>query len=598
MSTGDRERSALSLDPQALPPEAVPAYPTYRMKRAVGGEETYDLVEEGPVVYASPRPAVPGEVLREPDLKFIADWSENLKERARLWVLAEQDEDFRALQINLCRSSVLYFINLWAWTYDPRMEQQKTIPFVTYPFQDEHIRWVLHKLRRRQRGLSEKSRDMGASWVYVAVACWLCLFHEQMTIDFMSQIEDDVDDRTEDSLLGKCRFLLNNLPEWMRGRWVERDHGCDRHMLIRIPATGSMIQGILSRGTAGRSGRATMVIPDEWAFVEDSENVLKAINDLSNCIMFLSTANGTGNAQYRMRNDPSTDVKRLHWTDHPLKNPEWARLKKQDMTEQAWAAEHEIDYAGSLPGKVYPKFVSAWDGSRIWSHVQDGPLVEYDPHFDTDTGQDYGMSDMCAIAFAQVKPAPPEYRHTTPYTLVLFDEYEDNGETVDGYRYLLNEKGYVYRHHVGDQRTGNQRDSLGATWIKNFRRLVTGRVLTKRWGLVNPGDPIIVKGRYNSEFAPIQTVQRLIERPGALAVNRKKCTRIVMAFQNWSYPTEPDPVTGQEVRIPGSKPKHDQFSHMMKAIAYLADYLFGFVDNHTPQRPSDWNYPSTSIRAR
>lgn len=596
-------RSLLTLWTDAVPSERI-AYPTYTLKKSLGkGETTYELPKgDGPILRALQREAVEGELLRGPDLKFIPDWTDNLRFRKSIREQCQANPKGQELERKLCKSNILYFINTYVFTYDPRLKRDRTIPFVTYPFQDEHIGWIVWKIFHDESGLTEKSRDMGASWMYVAVVAWLCLFYPQMSADFMSQIEDDVDNRTTDSLLGKVRFLLKNLPEWMRGGWVERGEGCDIKMNITIPQTGSVIRGLLSRGTAGRSGRASIVIPDEWAFVEDSEKVLNAINDLSACILFLGTANGMANAQYRMRSDPATDLQTLHWrkSPHPLKNEEWAKLRLADprVTDQGWASEHEIDYAGSTPGKVYDKFITVASANHPWAHCQQGPLVEYDPHFDVFTGQDYGVNDMCFICYFQERPAPPEYLPFTNTTLVFFDEDYGSDETVDGWRYLLNSKGYRYREHVGDARTGNQRDSLGSTWIKNFRRDVEKPVNTKRFGQVIPGPPIIIFSKYNSEFAPIQTVQKLLSTPGAIAVNEKKCPMTVMAFQNWAFPTEQNPLTGEETAIPGSKPNHDQFSHPMKAVAYVLDWRYGSSPRSNDNPSDEWDYPALKLGIR
>ena len=167
----------------------------------------------------------------------------------------------------------------------------------------------------------------------VVTSVWLALFYDMREALFMSMREEDVDDRTPSSLMGKARFCLNNLPEWMRAGWVEGGAN-DNSMKLLFPETKSSIKGILSRGTAGRSGRATVCFNDEFAFVEDSTAVLAALSELSNSKIYLSTANGAGNEFYRMADDPATNKKTFHWTLHPLKNEESQRLKRNepDMT--------------------------------------------------------------------------------------------------------------------------------------------------------------------------------------------------------------------------------------------------------------------------
>jgi len=595
----------ISLSPQAIPPNKIPPYPTYQLIEAKGGETTYDL-DMGRIERASPRDAAPGELLRSPDLKYTLNWEENLRYRALVIANAKDNPTYIAMQTELCRSSVLYFINTYVWTYDPRRQYHRRIPFVTFPIQDQAVEWVLDHIAGDKSGLLEKSRDVGASWIAAAIAVWLVLFHGEMVPYFMSMTENEVDKGPNNAdvgaLLSKCRYVLENIPVWMRGGWTRGGQGCDVKMTITIPETRSIINGILSRGTAGRSGRATVVFADEFAFVEDSESVLKALGDLANCKLYLSTANGMGNAFYRIQADPSTSKLRMHWRDHPLKNEDWAkrRIADPEVTEEAWASEQEIDYTGSTPGRVYPKFISTPIIDVPWTHAQTGGYFEHDPHYDTYTGQDYGQADETFIAYAQIKPPMPEYHMFTDFMVVFFDEDEGTGTTVDEWRFILNQKGYRYHEHVGDQRTGHQSDSLGSNWIKNFRRPITGPVFSMKFkSQINPGPPIIVAGRYNSEFGPIQVVQRLLQTPGALAINSERCPKTLAAFQNWSYPTQENPITGLSEAVPGSKPLHNQYSHPMKAVAYLLDWKFGKEQTYgTGARDADFDYPAAKLKMR
>ena len=245
------------------------------------------------------------------------------------------------------------------------------------------------------------------------------------------------------------------------------------------------------------------------------------------------------------------------------------------MTTERWAKEQDINYHGSTTGRVYPEFVSVEDSLIPWSHVKTGdPYYDYDPAYPVYTGMDFGMADPTSILFAQIKPTPSEFHMFTKEMLVIFDELEDRSVGVWEARHILNHRGYQYAEHVGDMRTATQRDSTGATWLSNFKafrdRPVWSEYFKKH---ITLGAPIIVKGKFNTEFAPIQTMKTLLKTPGAFAINGDKCSNTVLAFENWAYPTQPDPITGKPKPVPGSKPKHDGFSHSMKAGVYLVDWL-------------------------
>src|SRR5574343_378344 len=65
------------------------------------------------------------------------------------------------------------FINDWGMTFDPRNAEVNlptVVPFILFPKQSEFITWTIDRWRNREDGLAEKSRDMGVSWLCVAIA--------------------------------------------------------------------------------------------------------------------------------------------------------------------------------------------------------------------------------------------------------------------------------------------------------------------------------------------------------------------------------------------------------------------------------------------
>src|SRR5689334_10448520 len=78
---------------------AVPPYPSYSLKRDQDGA-----------------------LLRDADQKFMPDWSENLRFRQMVKQNAEGNEQYQQLQMMFCKSSILYFCNVFCWTYDPRLD--------------------------------------------------------------------------------------------------------------------------------------------------------------------------------------------------------------------------------------------------------------------------------------------------------------------------------------------------------------------------------------------------------------------------------------------------------------------------------------------
>lgn len=560
----------------------VPPYPTYSLKR---DDE--------------------GNLLRDMDLKYIPDWNENLMAR---WTVAQNcaaSADHREMQKIFCKSSILYFVNMFCWTYDPRRDNPH-IPFVTFPIQDDVLTWSLWLIKARETGLIEKSRDMGLTWLEEAVSAYMIVFFKGMVDYQMSLREDDVDSKTEDSLFGKLRYILRNLPPWMRSGWMEgvknsgADSGIDNKMLIQIPETRSVVRGQLTMGTGGRSGRATRCFNDEFAFVDDAHTVLKAISALAPSHLYGSTPNGMGNVFYTMAHAPNVRKKTLHWTLHPLKNSEWARKERAKLTytDEIWAQEQELSYEASTIGRVYPEFRSQVVHADQWCHIQDGEYVEYDPHFDVYMGMDMGFGDPTSIVWAQLKPPPPRFIGAAKACLVLFDEEEEANRDVFYWRAVLQGKAsayrdcsptvrerdpqradYRYKRLIGDYRTGGQRTPNGQTWIQML-------------GTVNG---MRLEGRRSSEMGPITEVKRLLQNPreggepGILIVcNRRTVPNTIKAFQNWSFEID------KETRAikHDAKPKHPIWSHSMKAVCYLVDYEFagGEMRSNKKDDAADWNF--------
>lgn len=595
----------LTLWPDAIPADQIPAYPFAELLRAQGGETTFYISERLKVseartkIIIGERPAEPGELIRDSTLKYIPDWQANLAYRMERLDQAERDPAYQALESAICKSSILYFANVYCWSFDPRLTVgQRTTPFVSFPLQDDVLTWLVWLVRYGRSAVEEKSRDMGASWMAVIVACWLAVFYVDMEALFMSMREEDVDDRTEDSLLGKVRKLLNNLPEWMRAGWVEEGSG-DKLMQIKFPQTRSVIKGILSRGTAGRSGRATVCFNDEFAFVEDSLTVLTALSELANTKIYLSTPNGTGNEFHRMATEAGALKKRLHYADHPLKTPEWKAFKQgeSDMTEEIWSKEQEIQYETSMEGRVFSQFLSFPEEEAPWLHVQEGTYVEYDSAYDVYDVSDLGVSDPCSTLWAQIKPPP---NHIAPYgakvCLVFFEEHELRNMTAYDLRWLLNSKRFRYRDHIVDLRTGGQRDSSGRTWIKNLADPNAKPRFSKAFKqMIHPGPPIHAQGKRSAEDKTIEKARTLFNTPGAVVVSKQGCPHLIESIQNWSFPID------KETRKPkaDSSPEHSQWSHAGKAMLYLMDWLFDAEGELVKtESTNDWNFPAYSLRTR
>jgi len=209
-------------------------------------------------------------------------------------------EDGRATVVHNC------------YTFDPRLKGTKTIPFITYPFQDPIILQIRDAVGDHDLIIC-KSRGVGASWMAVLVFLWYFLFSAGSTFMLVSRKEDLVDSATNpDALFWKLDMALRFLPWWLRPT-CER-----RHLMISNSAIGSTIDGESTVSEVGRGGRRTAILLDEFAAMPNQEKVLAATRDNSPCRIMNSTPQGMGNSFYMQWNKPGIEKVGIHWTQHPI----------------------------------------------------------------------------------------------------------------------------------------------------------------------------------------------------------------------------------------------------------------------------------------
>jgi len=242
------------------------------------------------------------------------------------------------------------FITEWGMTFDPRNVEvglPALVPFVLFPKQEEFIDWLYAHWQGRKDGLTEKSRDMGVSWLCVGFAVWMTLFHPGTVVGFGSRKEEYVDKIGDPkSLFWKARQFINYLPvEFRPSGWDEGKHA--PHMRILNPDNGAAIIGEAG-DNIGRGNRTSIYFKDESAFYERPEAVDAALSQTSNCKIDVSTPNGPGNPFYRKRHGGKIDVFVFDWRDDPRKGPEWYAKQVETLDPVVVAQEIDRNYEGSI----------------------------------------------------------------------------------------------------------------------------------------------------------------------------------------------------------------------------------------------------------
>lgn len=244
------------------------------------------------------------------------------------------------------------FINDWVFTYDPR-RAQPTVPFILFRRQEEYLEWLLERWANKESGLVEKSRDMGLTWLSMAFAIWLWLFHGGVKIGFGSRKEDLVDRIGDpDSIFEKGRMILRTLPpEFLPAGFDDSKH-CP-HMKLVNPENDSRIIGE-SGDQIGRGGRSSIYFKDESAFYERPERIEAAISQNSDVKIDISTPNGEGNPFWRKRHGGVIPVFTFHWRDDPRKDDAWYKKQCDELDPVTVAQEIDINYSASIDNVTIP----------------------------------------------------------------------------------------------------------------------------------------------------------------------------------------------------------------------------------------------------
>jgi phage terminase large subunit len=323
---------------------------------------------------------------------IVLNQQRNVHARIELLKAAKSDTAVQVAEWDKCRASFEYWCDTYGWTVDPREFDAKTLPFVLFKRQKQFVAWIRSLRRGKLKGICEKSRDMGVTWLCVMYALWCWLFEPGFTALFVSrqlELVDKIDD--PDTIFEKFRQALYRLPRWMLpAGFKKRVH--DKFKSIRNPSNGATITA-KGGDNPGRGGRASIVFVDEAAFLLHPEAVYGAISKTSDCIVSVSTVNGIGNLFYRMRFSDKFPVFIFDWRQDPRKDEAWYQKQLDEAEDESIVArEVDRDYAASVEQVIIPgKWVRACVGFRQWFMQKTG--VDIMLGHDGEGGMDVSGSD-------------------------------------------------------------------------------------------------------------------------------------------------------------------------------------------------------------
>jgi len=506
---------------------------------------------------------------------YPKDIEENKRYRLNLLKKARSDNHVKNLINDKCKEDPLFFFNTLGWTYNPKKEPFD-FPFITYPFQDKFILDVIKNIEYGEDNITEKSREMGFSWMLAGIQLWAFLFKGYSSL-YGSYKETYVDDSGNlDSHFERIRYIKSFLPKWIIPKDIQ-----DKYMSISSKTLGAEIGGD-SGQNFGTGGRRKFIIMDEFALWQFADKAFRKTRDISGCRILGGTPEGRFNLYGKIMTDHK-DYKhlninkyRLHWKLHPDKTEEWYENEKKNRTSLDIAKELDISYDDSVTGAVY----------KDYSNVVQFGNYEYNPNYKLYTAWDFGRDmtaviwalhnlddDYCEIIDAYQKSA---YDYQGSLYIDFFRAFI-TGEVEQGYIYTKEELEMIDRHrawqnkysgHFGDpyntdSKTINAKSSIHDSFNAKGIYITTNR-LSKLDERINCTKLFFRKLRVNENLSSFN--QAIIQS---------------------RYPSVRE---GSERTTETLKPIHDDNSHFRTALEYLADNFPKL--EHKPQFQRPVNTPS------
>lgn len=286
------------------------------------------------------------------------DLRANLAYRAAILKRAAGDREFQKQVWIRCSRDPVWFISTFLWTYDPKTHPENPHqPFILYQYQEKTALELVTATGKRNK-IAEKSRQMGFTWLLLAIRLWFFLFRPGLSFLLGSRKEDLVDSPGDPiTLFYKLDYMLSRLPGWMLPSVVRTD----AH--LQNEDNGTVIDGESTNDNFGRGGTRTAIDVDEFSAVENGYAIMTAIGDATNSWVLFGTSQGASGAYYdtlqKMKEECPEDVIRWHWSEHPEKS---LGLYTTDTGEpggnlriidtEYWSAHDQSSYKFVLDGKL------------------------------------------------------------------------------------------------------------------------------------------------------------------------------------------------------------------------------------------------------
>lgn len=516
--------------------------------------------------------------------KYIARKRSVKETTARILEACKDDTLRRQLIYEKCRRDPVYFIDHFCLTFDDRSDEG-IVPMVSWDVQIEkiakpYIQLCETRAPHRITQATAKSRAMGFTWYSLALRLWRWTFHDNWSILIGGENRDDVDDggqgATQQSLFGKLRFMLNNLPGWMKadlyGPLIEKEEYNKRGFLKHPLKPRNVIHGKQLGSMFGRSRRYSEVWGDEVGHAEEMEDADKSLKQTTNRASFGSTPKGKSGFFYQIMHS-SLSVQRFYlwWAESPALTLDWYNEQRQHMTDDAIAQELDISFEMSAGGRVLSEVVlDKWFV----------PQAVWTPNLELQVVIDPGYADHFAAIWAQWDPVNEQGRIVdsvmtnrktvdwiVPFVLGVIPATTHRGEPWP-HEYTAVEREIIARHaswgaphYVGGDKAGGAKSLTSGT--SAWEELERYGIFVDEIKIQDDEEAIKV---LNLFMRHIRFSDHLLEQRNG---PRETCATMGEVVTQWRYPKQRDNTTS---RI--SKPIHDMYCHLGDCLKMWASTLY------------------------
>lgn len=234
---------------------------------------------------------------------------------------AADDDEYKRAIFQKCFNSgvegMFFFFDALLWTTDPRLGSEKNQKWVSYPRQEDYIRWRWERVENNEPGAVEKSRDVGATWIACGFDLWFWIGTNNGDILVGSYKEEYCDGPDAKAILPKMDIILDNLDSWIKPSGFNGKSPERIFKSIRNFNTNSNVNAEAMNANFGRGGRTRIAELDEFPAWGKAEMAKRSVGKNANVIFYVGTPAGNATTHAKLMRDPSMKKFIFHWSDHP-----------------------------------------------------------------------------------------------------------------------------------------------------------------------------------------------------------------------------------------------------------------------------------------